>query len=191
MEYILASASPRRKELMQIITPKFSVIPSDAPEIIPADCPVESAPEILAAQKAKSIAEQHPEALVIGSDTGVFIDGKMLGKPKDAAQAKAMLKSLSGKTHKVITGCCLCYRGQIQSFSETTLVTFYALSDEEINAYIATNELFDKAGGYGIQQKGALLVKKINGDYFNVVGFPIGKLDRQIKTFLSEYELNK
>ena len=183
MQYILASASPRRYELLQNIVSDFTVLPSDAPEIIPADCPICQAPEILALQKATAVAEKHPYALVIGADTGVFIDGKMLGKPSDRAHAKQMLKMLSGRTHQVITGCALCLNGKNISFSETTEVTFYNLSDAEIEEYIATGESDDKAGAYGIQQKGALLVREISGDYFNVVGLPIARLARTIKEF--------
>lgn len=183
MQYILASASPRRYELLQNMISEFTVLPSDAPEIIPADCPIFKAPEKLALQKAAAIAKKHPEALVIGADTGVFIDGQMLGKPNSRVHAKQMLKTLSGRTHKVITGCALCLNGKEISFSETTEVTFYDLNDTEIDEYIATGESDDKAGAYGIQQKGALLVKKINGDYFNVVGLPIARLSRVVQEF--------
>ena len=181
MEYILASASPRRKELLKNCIDSFTVLPSDAQEIIPSTLPQEQAPEYLARLKAADIAAEHPSAVVIGADTGVFIDGKMLGKPNDADHARAMLRTLSGRTHKVITGCAVFAGGAVESFSQTTEVTFYPLSDEEIDAYISTAEPFDKAGAYGIQSKGMLLVEKINGDYFNVVGLPVARLAKVIQ----------
>ena len=108
----------------------------------------------------------------------------MLGKPEDESQAAEMLKLLSGRTHKVITGCSVFYKGQNISFSETTEVEFYRLTDTDINEYIATGEPMDKAGAYGIQGKGALLVKRINGDYYNVVGMPVGTLKQKLKMLL-------
>lgn len=119
--------------------------------------------------------------IVIGCDTGVFVDGKMLGKPKNREDAENMLKLLSGRQHKVITGCCTVKNGVAKSFSNVTLVEFFELSDSEIEEYIATGEPFDKAGAYGIQGKGSLLVKKIDGDYFNVVGLPVSELNRILK----------
>ncbi len=119
--------------------------------------------------------------MVIGCDTGVFIDNLMLGKPADKSQAKEMLSLLSGRTHKVITGCCIMRGGKTVSFSKVTEVEFYRLSDEEIREYISTGEPMDKAGAYGIQGKGSLLVKKISGDYFNVVGMPIAEIRQRLK----------
>ena len=187
MKYILASASPRRKELLTQITPDFSILPSGAEEIVPEDLSPEQAPEYLAVLKAEDIAKEHTDSIVIGADTGVFVDGEMLGKPKDRNDARAMISKLSGRTHKVITGCCICYGGKHQSFSEITEVTFFPLSDEEIEEYILSDEPYDKAGAYGIQGKGMLLVEKINGDYFNVVGLPVALLAKQIKNFMSGF----
>ena len=184
MKFILASASPRRKELFYQICKEFDIIPSGVEEIIPTDIEIEKAPELLASQKAADIAVRHPDAVVIGSDTGVFIDGQMLGKPHDRNEAAAMLRQLSGKTHKVITGCSIMQNSKEMSFSEVTEVTFYPLSDEEIKTYVDSGECDDKAGSYGIQGKGMLLVKKIKGDYFNVVGLPVGKLSRKLNEFL-------
>lgn len=186
MKYILASASPRRKELFANINTDFEILPSDIKEVIPPDVRIEKVPEILATQKAADVATRHPDALVIGADTGVFIDGKMLGKPKDRNDAVSMLHLLSGNTHKVITGCSIQYGSKRESFSEVTEVTFYSLSDEEIENYVNCGECDDKAGAYGIQGKGMLLVKEIKGDYFNVVGLPVGKLNRAIKEFLNK-----
>ncbi len=178
---ILASASPRRQELLKLITEDFAVVPSDIDETVPDTIAVECRPEYLAVKKARHIFENgYEKDVVIGCDTGVVIDGKMLGKPMDAADAKAMLKSLSGRTHKVITGCCICKNGVQKSFSQVTEVEFYPLSEDDIDNYIATGEPMDKAGAYGIQGKGSLLVKSINGDYFNVVGLPVALLNQKL-----------
>ncbi len=184
MKFILASASPRRKELFGQICKEFDIIPSSVAEIIPLNIEIEKVPELLASQKAADVAAQHPNSVVIGSDTGVFIDGEMLGKPRDRNDATAMLRRLSDRTHKVITGCSIIQGKRELHFSQTTEVTFYPLSDEEIKAYVASGECDDKAGSYGIQGKGMLLVKEIKGDYFNVVGLPVGKLSRKLNEFL-------
>ena len=178
---VLASASPRRQELIKLIDEEIIICPSDADESYSADTPAESVPEILAVRKAAEVAKKYPNDTVIGSDTSVIIENEILGKPKDAEDAARMLKLLSGKTHKVITGCAIFRNGKSVSFSETTEVEFYPLSDADINGYIATNEPFDKAGAYGIQGKGSLLIKGINGDYFNVVGLPVAKLNKVLK----------
>ncbi len=188
MEYILASASPRRQELLKLIIPKFSCIPADIEENVPATVSTTAAPEFLAVQKAMHIAHSHKDSLVIGSDTSVFIEDFMLGKPTDENDAYKMLSLLSGRTHKVITGCALCYNGKTYSFSETTLVEFYELSHKDITDYIATHECMDKAGAYGIQGYGSTLVKSIHGDYFNVVGLPVARLKREIENFRCLYE---
>lgn len=184
MEYILASASPRRQELLKLITGEFKVVPSSADEVVPDSISAEFSPEFLAVKKAQAVSLLHPESLVIGADTGVFSQGILLGKPKDTQDAYSMLKDLSGKTHLVITGCALFYKGRSISFSEKTFVEFYDLKDIEIANYIATGSPFDKAGSYGIQDTGALFVKRIEGDYFNVVGLPISRLSREINNFL-------
>ena len=182
---ILASASPRRKELLSLISDDFKVAPSDCDESIPEDMPVCEFPEYIAREKAISVSKKFPPDTVIGADTGVFSGGKILGKPTDEENAREMLKELSGKTHKVVTGCAVVKNGICQSFSAETQVEFYSLTDNEIEAYILTGEPFDKAGAYGIQGKGSLFVKRIDGDYFNVVGLPIAKLKRFI-TKISE-----
>ena len=178
---VLASASPRRQELISVIDDNVVICPSGANEDYSADTPVESVPEILAARKAADIAKKYPNDTVIGCDTSVIIGSEILGKPKDAEDAKRMLRLLSGNTHKVITGCAIFKGGKSISFSETTEVTFYPLSEKDIDDYIETSEPFDKAGAYGIQGKGSLLVKGINGDYFNVVGLPVSKLNKILK----------
>ena len=178
---ILASASPRRKELFSIIQKDFKIIPADIDEVLPEGISAEAAAEFLSVQKAKAVFQEHPEDTVIGCDTAVICEGEILGKPKDSTDAKRMLSLLSGKTHKVITGCAIFKSGKSLSFSEVTEVTFFELSEKEIDDYIATNEPFDKAGAYGIQGYGSLLVEKINGDYFNVVGLPVAKLNKMLK----------
>ena len=180
---ILASASPRRRELMAHISTNFQVIPSNVEEIVPENIsPLEQA-EYLALIKAKDIAKDYPENIVIGADTCVIAENMVLGKPKDKADAKKMLNMLSSKVHQVVTGCAICNGEKTVSFSNITDVEFYDLSQEEIEDYINTDEPYDKAGGYGIQGKAAIFVKAIKGDYFNVVGFPIAQLNKELKKF--------
>lgn len=181
---ILASGSPRRKELLSLITENFTIIPADIDETIAVNTELLKQPQYLAEKKARYIFEKgHQDDIVIGSDTGVFIDGEMLGKPCNAENAKQMLEHLSGRKHIVVTGCAIISKDKCITFSEETIVEFYKLSNEEINEYIATNEPNDKAGAYGIQGKGATLVKRIEGDYYNVVGLPVGTLKRKLKEF--------
>ncbi len=180
MGYILASASPRRRELLSIITDDFTVDLPQVEEICPEGMPPRDRPEYLACLKADDVAKRHTDDVIISADTAVFIDECMLGKPKDSDDAARMLRSLSGRTHSVVTGCCIMKGAERVSFSVTTEVEFYRLTDQEIEDYIATGEPLDKAGSYGIQGKGALLVRSIQGDYFNVVGLPVAELSRQI-----------
>ncbi len=181
---ILASASPRRKELMQTVFPEVIIQPARIEEVPSDAVMLEQEPEYLSLQKARAVAAEHPEALVVGSDTGVFIDGKMLGKPRSREEAREMIRELSGRTHMVITGCALCLCGHETSFSEETAVTFYPLSDTEIETYLDLEEYSDKAGAYAIQGRGALIVQGIRGDYYNVVGLPVGRLVREIQRFI-------
>lgn len=186
---ILASASPRRKELMALIAEDFEVIPSNAEENVPEDIPAAEAARYLACMKAEFVAAKNPGKAVIGCDTVVILDGKVMGKPSDPYDADAMLHALSGKTHKVVTGVCLDYYfpdgGKMtDSFSQETLVEFYELSDDEISEYVRSGEPMDKAGAYGIQGMGGLMVKKINGDYNNVVGLPAAMLKRRLDGFM-------
>lgn len=181
MDIVLASASPRRKELLGLITDNFRVLVSDAEEILPEGTEPFSAPEYLAAVKAEATKKLCPDSLVIGADTAVFYGERMLGKPKNEKEAREMLTLLSGKVHKVITGCALFYKDKIISFSVCTEVEFYPLHKKDIDWYIDTLEWTDKAGAYGIQGKGSALVKGINGDYFSVVGLPVAELKRKIE----------
>lgn len=171
---ILASKSPRRKELLSIITTDFKIKTADVDETLPENIAPDRAVEYLSKIKAEPFADKND--IVIGADTIVAADGKILGKPKDKDDAYSMLKMLSGKEHSVFTGVTVIKNNKAQTFSVETKVKFFALTDDEINAYIKTGEPFDKAGAYGIQGKGSLLVEKINGDYFNVVGLPVSRL---------------
>ena len=183
MGLILASQSPRRRELLAIINDDFKVLPSNVEEIVPADLTVIEGPEYLAKIKALDIAKDYPNDIVIGADTSVILGDVVLGKPKDRQNAYEMLSALSGNTHLVVTGCAIVKGDKCVSFSVKSEVEFYKLSNDEINAYLDTDEPYDKAGSYGIQAKGALLVKEIRGDYFNIVGLPIGKLNKELKDF--------
>ncbi|MBU1055347.1 MAG: septum formation inhibitor Maf [Proteobacteria bacterium] len=172
---ILASKSARRRYLLKQAGINFSVIPSDFDEnTVPVSSP-EIYVKILAESKAKYISDKYPDSWVIGADTIVVINGKILGKPSDRDDARIMLKDLSGQTHEVVTGYCICCKAKERSFSESiiTKVLFKDLSENEIEWYIHTKEPFDKAGGYAIQGLGTFLVKSINGSYTNVVGLPV------------------
>lgn len=181
MKIILASASPRRRELMRYITEDFEAVSMDCDETLPHDISPMAASEYLAVLKAKVAAEKYPDCTVIGCDTTVICEDEILGKPKDKAQCIADISKLSGRTHQVVTGCCIISGGKISSFSEVTDVTFRKLTAAEIEAYADTDEPYDKAGGYGIQGKGSALISHIDGDFFNVVGLPVGRLFNKIK----------
>lgn len=183
---ILASASPRRKELMTLAGYDFEVKCADIIETVPENAKPEDVVMSLALQKAQAVARENPEAIVVGSDTVVALDEKILGKPHSKQEAVEMLRSLSGRCHRVYTGVAIIKGEELKSFFEKTEVEFYPLSDEETESYVATGEPMDKAGAYGIQGRGALLVKGIDGDYFNVMGLPIAKLYREMKDFYDE-----
>ena len=172
---ILASKSPRRKYLLEQAGLTFTVEPSSFDESTIALSSPDVYVKILAESKAGDIAEKHPQSWVIGADTIVLIDGTVLGKPASRSEARTMLKHLSGRTHQVFTGYCLCCRSQNRFFSDAvkTDVQFKKLTDDEIEWYIHTKEPFDKAGAYAIQGLGTFLVKGINGSYTNVVGLPV------------------
>lgn len=179
---VLASASPRRRELIKLISDDVICVPSGEDESLPDGIAASETPEYLAKLKAQSVARDYPDDIVIGSDTVVILSGELLSKPESAEDACKKLSSLSGKVHQVITGCCIIKDGNMRTFSETTEVEFYPLSEKEIRDYIATGEPMDKAGAYGIQGRGALFVKGIKGDYFNVVGLPVAKLSRELES---------
>ena len=174
-ELILASNSPRRRSLLEQAGLEFSVIPSDIDEDAVAMSSPDAYTRKLAECKAMDISDRYPDSWVIGADTIVVIDDIVLGKPGSGEDARRMLKKLSGQTHQVITGYCVCCKNKNRFFSDIvkTDVMFRDLSDEEIEWYIDTGEPFDKAGAYAIQGMGVLLVKRINGSYTNVVGLPV------------------
>mgnify|MGYP000158494497 FL=1 len=177
---ILASASPRRKEILELADLEFDVMPSDAQEITTKTAPNEVVME-LASIKAKDIYKKsEKQSMIVGADTVVAYQGQILGKPTDEADAKRMLTMLSGQTHEVYTGVCVIEDGKTKTFYEETKVTFYEISDEQIDRYIKTGEPMDKAGSYGIQGKAAVFIKGIEGDYYNVVGFPIARFLQEI-----------
>lgn len=182
---ILASQSPRRRELLKEIVDEFFVEPSYADEVVSSDTEIAQIPVCLATQKALDISKKHEHDIVIGSDTIVVVDNRVLNKPKDEADAYNMLKMLSGKKHKVLTGCAIVCGQNITSFCEETVVEFFDLTDKEILEYIATKDPMDKAGAYGIQTGGKMLVKGIYGDFYNVVGLPVGRLKRELHKFIS------
>lgn len=172
---ILASKSPRRRYLLEQAGLAFSVIPSDIDETAVSISSPESYVRVLSEAKADNIAGKYPEKWVIGADTIVLKDGVILEKPRSRAEARVMLKKLSGEIHFVFTGYAICCKTKNRKFSETikTEVLFKNLTDEEIEWYIHTEEPFDKAGAYAIQGLGTFLVKSINGSYTNVVGLPV------------------
>ncbi|WP_287809531.1 Maf family protein [Kosmotoga sp.] len=174
---VLASTSPRRRELMKYLGVHFvCVSPKDVDETIDA-CDLENELMRLAVKKCKSISDIYPDSVTIGADTVVVLDNEILGKPINRAEAKAFLKRLSGKTHIVYTGVALLFPGNEEiTFVEKTFVTFRDLPDDAIDYYVATGIPLDKAGAYGIQDYGALFVKEIRGDFYNVMGLPIGRI---------------
>lgn len=178
---ILASSSPRRKELLENLRLTFTISSSEVDESFDPTLSPEDVVMDLAERKAKVIFKENPEAFVIGSDTIVVVDGQVLGKPTDDEDAKGMLKKLSGRKHEVYTGVSILSPTGISRFYERTEVWFWELTDEEINFYVQSGEPLDKAGAYGIQQLGSMLVKKINGDYFAVMGLPVAKTYRELK----------
>lgn len=191
MHIILASQSPRRRELLERAGYKFDIEPSDEEEIVKSSIPSEVVME-LSRQKANYVFDKHmknadPEKdlLVIGADTVVSIDKEILGKPKDEEDAFNMIKRLQAKSHKVYTGVSLVYNvdgeKKCHTFYEETEVIFYPMTDDEIRSYIKTKEPMDKAGAYGIQGLCGIYIEKINGDYNNVVGLPIARVYQEIK----------
>lgn len=182
---ILASKSPRRKELLGFISKDFKIIPAVGEENIPNGTDPKDAVVMLAKQKAEEIAADHKGEVIVAADTIVVIDNKILGKPRDEAHAAEMLGTLSGRIHTVFTGVCVIFAdGASESFAERTDVEFYPLTEDEISDYIATGEPMDKAGAYGIQKKGALLVKRIFGDFYNVMGLPVSRLVRVLREYI-------
>ena len=181
---ILASASPRRRELLAQAGFSFEVVPADVPEVRKlGEDPIRFVTR-LAREKAEAVAASRsitPDTIVLGADTIVVVDEEVLGKPQDAVDAARMLRLLSGQTHQVITGVCLAKGRERQRAAEVTFVRFATLSDEEIDAYVATGEPLDKAGAYAIQGRAGRWVPRIHGCYFNVVGLPLALVSSMIE----------
>ena len=184
---ILASGSPRRKDLLAASEIPFTVLVSDADESYPHELAVERVPEFIAVNKALAVADKaRPGSIVLAADTIVVVDKLIIGKPEDGADAVRMLNLLSGRTHQVYTGVAILQGDRIHGFTETTQVEFYPLTSEEINYYVRKFSPLDKAGAYGIQEWiGYIGVKNIIGDYYNVMGLPISRVIRELQDFLA------
>jgi septum formation protein len=185
--WILASASPRRQQLLKLLLSQFDVVPSDVEETPrPAESPL-SVVQRLAKEKATAVQRLHPTAAIISADTVVVCNQEILGKPSSPEEARHMLQKLSGRTHQVLTGVCLLHGETCRVQVSSTGVQFYPLSEAEIDTYVKSGEPLDKAGAYGIQGLGARFIEKIDGCYFNVVGLPVSLVYRMLKQ--EEYQL--
>lgn len=187
--FILASRSPRRRRLLEQIGLDFDVSVSDVTEEFADGTAPADAAEMLALRKADDVARHHPGAITLGADTIVVLDDVILGKPQDEREAGAMLRRLSGRTHTVFTGVALVHpeSGRSATGVEATQVTFARMDSDEIDAYVATGSPMDKAGAYGIQDdRGALFVQRIDGDYYNVVGLPLHRMYRMLRETYSD-----
>ncbi|OUP29856.1 septum formation inhibitor Maf [Faecalibacterium sp. An192] len=181
MKLILASGSPRRRELLSLYTTDFEVCASDFDErAVQAESPAALA-EALARGKCLAVSGQNPGCLVVGSDTVVELDGEVFGKPKDADDACRMLRALSGRTHQVHTGVCVSDGTTAESFVDTCKVTFFPIPEEEMERCIASGEPFDKAGAYAIQGQAALWLDRLEGDYYTIMGLPVSRTARLLE----------
>lgn len=181
MKLILASGSPRRRELLSLYTTDFEVCASDFDErAVQAKSPAALA-EALARGKCLAVSGQNPGCLVVGSDTVVELDGEVFGKPKDADDARRMLRALSGRTHQVHTGVCVSDGTTAESFVDTCKVTFFPIPEEEMERCIASGEPFDKAGAYAIQGQAALWLDRLEGDYYTIMGLPVSRTARLLE----------
>lgn len=183
---ILASESPRRREILANANINFTTKSIPTEETIDPTLPLGDAIAQIALKKALAVQHLVPQDVILGADTIVCIDGEILGKPHTNENAAIMLRKLSGKTHQVITGVAIVKEQKYDVFYEVSDVTFFPLSEEDIQSYINTKEPLDKAGGYAIQGKGAIFVAKINGDYYNIVGLPIARVYRKLKDYIKD-----
>jgi septum formation protein len=183
--FILASSSPRRSELLRGLGIEFSVIPSDADEVHNEHLTATEISQLNAYRKARTVAKKHPDAIVLGADTLVYLDTKLFGKPHDLEDAYRMLKQLQGKTHEVVTGVCLLrLRGHRQTlFAESTQVCFRPLGVKEIRDYMKQINPLDKAGAYAIQEHGGDVVESISGSLTNVIGLPVERLQQELQAW--------
>ena len=173
---ILASGSPRRRDMLREVGLEFDVIPSPAEELHDESMALDQLCEENARLKALAVAQDYPEATVIGADTLVYIDQTPLGKPRSKEEAAAMLMRLSGRTHQVCTGVCIARAGEVDSFHAITEVVFKKLSEKIIRDYMAKVDVMDKAGSYAVQEHGEMIIEQVRGDYDNVVGLPVAQL---------------
>lgn len=180
---ILASGSPRRKELLEELGFKFEVIPSDAEEEHRSDISLTELCELNAEIKTRAVAVNYPDAVVLGGDTLVYIDDEPLGKPKSREEAIAMLERLSGRAHKVCSGMCLIEGGIVQPFHEVTDVIFKDIDQDVIESYMERVNVMDKAGSYAVQEYGEMIIERVDGDFSNVVGLPQRKVLEQLRAF--------
>ena len=180
MRIILASQSPRRRELMEMLQIPYEAVVSEVEEIVPEDISPDALVEALALQKAQAVFAQYPQGCVIGADTIVYIDGEIVGKPKDDADAASILRKLQGRSHEVYTGVAVLTPNGTQVRHDITHVTFAPMTEQEISWYVATGEPRDKAGAYGIQGPGGIFVDRVEGNYFTVIGLPLPLLYRML-----------
>ena len=178
---ILASQSPRRRDLLTMLGLDFTIITADIDETMDPALSVEDAVAEVCKRKAEAVAALYPHDTIISADTIVVVDGRVLGKPRDAAHAKEMLRLLSGRTHLVLTAFCLWQNGVADTHVEQTHLRFRTLSEEEIAAYVATGSPMDKAGAYGIQDQASVFVEALEGDYYNVMGLPVCALVKALR----------
>ena len=177
MRIILASQSPRRRELLERMgVAEFDIIPAQGEEVMDPSLSPDRLVEELSRQKCAEVAAAHPDGLVIAADTVVSVGGLVLGKPHSEAEAASMLRLLSGRDHQVMTGCTILYGDRVETFTEVTSLHFRPLSEKEIQKYVQSGEPMDKAGAYGIQGGAALFCEKLEGDYYNVMGLPVCRL---------------
>jgi len=181
---ILASQSPSRKMLLEQAGVELEIVVSGVDETVPESFSPAETVEYLARRKAQAVAQLHPDRGIIAADSVVSIDGMIIGKPEDDRAARETLHRLSGRTHELYTGVCLWVRGEMQVFHQVTQVTFYQLAEDEISEYVEMGESTGRAGGYGIEGIGVLLVKEIEGDYPNIVGLPVAETLRRLREML-------
>ena len=181
---VLASQSPRRRELLTRLGYPYTTDSADIDETLDLSLGIQNAVEALALRKAQAVEKKHTDSIIITADTVVVLNDKIYGKAKDAQDAFEMLKELSGHTHQVMTSMCLMYQDKNITLTSITDVEFYELKDQDIQNYIETGEAYDKAGAYGIQDLGSLFIKKIDGDYYTVMGLPVALLKRKMEAFI-------
>ena len=182
---ILVSASPRRRQILEEAGFRFEVIPTAVDESFDPDLPAEKVPEVLARRKVEAFPYEDPRQIILGADTVVIVNGRILNKPEDRQEAVEMLKGLSDNTHRVVTGVCIRANNSLITFSDTTLVHFKALSPQEIDYYVDHFSPYDKAGGYGVQDFiGMVGIDRLEGSFYNVMGQPVHQVYHHLKPYI-------